>query len=423
MPPADTVEHARQLRERFGITRVADITGLDTLGVPVVSVIRPGSKMAYTVHSGKGSTAELAMASGLMEAIEVAVAETADERLPSRPASVRELEEGGVACLRPQDLFYRIPLDSYSDAATLPWVEGHDLIQGGPVWVPLELVNLVANDYRRILPPCTVDTHGLASGNTIEEAIFHGLSEIVERDACLLTVFLAADLDLVEAMPRRPRLIDLATLPPASAELAQRIAAAGFELFLVDLTTELGIPVVRALIQERVPPHFGGRHRNDGFVWYSGSGASVSPEVAIIRAITEAAQSRTVHIQGAREDLDIATSTARSVLVDDGEHYLFQAKKKIAISWMWHRGFRRLILDPGAQKEPFDAMDRYLADDVSLETRFVLDRLVEHGFGRAVVVDLSVPNTGVSVVKIIVPGLPFCVQSFAYPPRFYRFLL
>ncbi len=421
--PAMTVQAADQLRARFGITRVADITGLDTLGIPVVSVVRPSSKMAFTVHSGKGVSYDAAMASGLMEGIEVSVAETAERRLPQRQASAGQLLRERAVFLHPRDVFFRIPLKSYTDNAELPWIEGYDLIREEPVWVPLEFVNLGENQYGKILPPGTVDTHGLASGNVIEEAIFHGLSEIIERDACLLTVFLAAELGWTDKIPGRPVLIDLPSLPPVCAHLANKIQAAGLQLYLMDLTMEFDVPVVRALIRETVLPRLGRRHPNAAFVWYCGSGASVNSEVAIVRAITEAAQSRAVHIQGAREDLDISESTHRASCSDDDKHYLFQAKKKIAISWMWYKNFRRLLLDPEAQPKPFAAMKSYVAEDVSLDIRFILRKLRQHGFDRAIVVDLSMPDTGLSVVKVIVPGLAFCVQSIAYAPRFYRLIL
>src|SRR3954471_122231 len=53
----------------FGITRIADITGLDEVGIPVFQAIRPEGHIV-AVAAGKGQTTELARVSAAMEAIE-----------------------------------------------------------------------------------------------------------------------------------------------------------------------------------------------------------------------------------------------------------------------------------------------------------------------------------------------------------------
>src|SRR4051812_20202893 len=58
----------------YGITRVANVTGLDRLGVPVLMAIRPNSR-SLTVSQGKGVETDAAWVSGVMEAIELAHAE------------------------------------------------------------------------------------------------------------------------------------------------------------------------------------------------------------------------------------------------------------------------------------------------------------------------------------------------------------
>ncbi|MHB8529334.1 MAG: hypothetical protein ACYC8V_07475, partial [Caulobacteraceae bacterium] len=52
-----------------GVTRLADITGLDFIGVPVFQAIRPWSR-ALSAHQGKGLSAEAARIGALMEAVE-----------------------------------------------------------------------------------------------------------------------------------------------------------------------------------------------------------------------------------------------------------------------------------------------------------------------------------------------------------------
>ena len=55
---------------QMGITRVANVTGLDRVGIPVVMVVRPNSR-SVAVSQGKGLTVAAAKASGVMEAAEL----------------------------------------------------------------------------------------------------------------------------------------------------------------------------------------------------------------------------------------------------------------------------------------------------------------------------------------------------------------
>src|ERR1700712_3043758 len=69
VPPAQTVERVRPMLRALGITRVADVTGLDSIGIPVVMVCRPNAR-SLSVAQGKGQDLDAARASGLMESIE-----------------------------------------------------------------------------------------------------------------------------------------------------------------------------------------------------------------------------------------------------------------------------------------------------------------------------------------------------------------
>ena len=68
--PDQTLAAVTPLLAQYGITRLADVTGLDTLRVPVVMAVRPLA-LTLTVAQGKGVTLEAARASAAMEAIEV----------------------------------------------------------------------------------------------------------------------------------------------------------------------------------------------------------------------------------------------------------------------------------------------------------------------------------------------------------------
>src|SRR3984893_12216737 len=75
--PAETVDRIRPFMPEMGITRIANITGLDCIGIPVVMVCRPNSR-SLAVSQGKGLDLDAARASGLMASIEF----RHDERTP-----------------------------------------------------------------------------------------------------------------------------------------------------------------------------------------------------------------------------------------------------------------------------------------------------------------------------------------------------
>src|SRR5215467_5897990 len=83
-----TLNHALRLAPVMGITRIANVTGLDSVGIPVVMVCRPNSR-SVAVSQGKGIDLASARASGLMEAAELYHAETIT--LPLRLATYEEV--------------------------------------------------------------------------------------------------------------------------------------------------------------------------------------------------------------------------------------------------------------------------------------------------------------------------------------------
>src|SRR5262245_9183184 len=109
------------LRRRAGITRIADLTGLDTLGIPVFAAIRPMGRSLST-QQGKGATPLAATVSALMESLETYSAEHV--ALPIVLGSVRALRKRrSVVDIRRLPRARRVSLD-----ARLAWVEGFDLI-------------------------------------------------------------------------------------------------------------------------------------------------------------------------------------------------------------------------------------------------------------------------------------------------------
>lgn len=359
--PEDTLARVAPALAEHGVTRLAKVTGLDRIGIPVWNAMRPNAR-ALSVHQGKGITDVDAKASAVMEALERSCAER--PRLPLRTASASEL--GAEACDTLDDLVAigHQPLDH---ACRLDWVEGRDLTNGKAIWVPYEAVLL---DFTR---PSHFwqSSDGLASGNTEREAIFHGLLERIERDADTLWSLGRIEQQAetcVSAADFRDPVVDA---------LMDRIEQAGFRLQLFDMTSDLGVPTLSALLSPaETSPHRSLRYMDVTM----GSGTHPVAYRAALRAITEAVQSRLTLITGTRDDVE-------------DEVYDSQASDLLR---------RKLDLRPRAQI-PKDLCS--VGEGVEAMLARVLDRLRQCRIGRVIAVRMNPHEDRFAVVKVIVSGL------------------
>jgi ribosomal protein S12 methylthiotransferase accessory factor len=288
----------------LGITRLARQTSLDRIGIPCFSAIRPAG-LTLSVSQGKGHDDASAMASALMEAAEFAIAE--QPQASSRLATAGELQRMGEAVCAPDRLLpdaQHLPMD-----VPIRWLQGKAWPSGDAIWIPRDVVTIGGD--AADLPAVSRSTNGLASGNTTDEALFHAICELLERDATslwsllpdparLATEFAAGDVD--DAAVRR---------------MSLDIEDAGLELRLFDQTTDLGVPCVMAVISE--PPLAGARL----FDMAAGYGCHPVGPCATARAITEAAQTRITNIAGGRDDFlpaEYAEGTDESVAFLTGRH-------------------------------------------------------------------------------------------------------
>jgi YcaO-like protein with predicted kinase domain len=350
----------------MGITRIADLTGLDSIGIPVAMAVRPRS-LSVSVSQGKGLTLDQAKASAFMEAAELWHGEDLEGR--ARRWTMDEALCQGAP--EPGDLDRTaLPLDRQT---SLPWIIGYDVLQLRPRPVPLELV---ATDFRRVSGYgdfFVATSDGLASGNHILEAMLAGLCEVVERSATAMW----------ETQPIRARAgcrIDLASVDDGPCRAAlDRLASAGFAAEAWDVTPALGIPVFICDLRpaERDPSSLSRTSR--------GSGCHPDRVVALLRALLEAAQVRLTHIAGTRDDIDEAA------YVDDPAARAGGALLS-ALSAAWP--------GRGVRAGPCPA-----SGDIGEEYRWCLGRLRAAGLSSCIAVDLTRAELGIPVVRTVVPGL------------------
>ncbi len=342
----NTLRYALRLAPIMGITRVANVTGLDCVGIPVVMVCRPNSR-SVAVSQGKGVDLASARASGLMEAAELYHAETMT--LPLRLCTYEELRyQHNVVAI------HELPRASESrfhPNLRLLWCEGFDLLGGEKVFVPYEMVH---TNYTTPFPDghgCfPASSNGLASGNAAVEAISHGICEVIERDATTLWN-LRDDKELDQSR------LDLTSVDdPICQELLGKFERAGLSVAVWDITSDIGI-------------------------------AAFDParQIAFLRALTEAAQVRLTVISGLRDDLR-----------RDSYEQLLDPDKITAV--------RQRISSSTAARRFHDIPDcngETLEQDVEWE----LECIRRAGIRGVVVVDLTKPEFGLQVVRVIVPGL------------------
>ena len=371
--PDETVARLRPLMPVMGITRVANVTGLDVVGLPVVMVCRPNAR-SLAVSQGKGLDLSAARASGLMEAVEMYHAEHID--LPLKWASYEELRyTHPVAEI---DRLPRSPQGRFHPDLPLLWIEGRRIdavdaqtVHGPALWLPFELVH--ANYTVPAVPGSggfSATTNGLASGNDLLEATLHGLCEIVERDARTLWTFSSA-------AARRRTGVDLATVDDPDCRAAlDRFAQAGLRPAVWDVTSDVAIPCYFCLVIGE---------GDDAGPAAIGAGCHPSRAVALARALTEAAQIRLTYIAGSRDDLSPAEYSENAL-----------ARRAAACrAWLEaHEPVRDFAAAPSWSRQTFQE------DLVE-----ALSRLSAAGLDTVFVVDLTKPAFGIPVVRVIVPGL------------------
>ncbi|EJZ17262.1 hypothetical protein RCCGEPOP_31661 [Rhizobium sp. Pop5] len=349
---------------RFGITRVARHTGLDDIGIPVWCAYAPNSR-SIVIAQGKGLTDLDAKVSTVMEALERAVAGEPSVELVRGSAS--GLQAMGCAVDRLDCLIAVHKPDLGPDEET-EWVAGRNILTGDTIHIPLEAVVLDRTRDARYW----MSSDGLASGNNLEEAIFHGVLERIERDAHVLwQVGREAD--------RYSRCVDPRGFEdPALTGLIDRIETSGLALRLFDITSDIAIPCFTAMLG----PGDIKSERDIRLVEVTGgTGAHPSAVRAAIRAVTEAVQSRLTYISGARDDISPATFSG-----------LLPPFMRRAFDAVAARTAAAIGRD-GAQQ------------DLPLLLQHVLDTLRHRAVASVVVVRLSDERLPFSVVKVVIPEL------------------
>lgn len=366
----NTLEKVNDNSKQIGVTRVASITDLDRVGIPVISTIRPSAaEGAISVYSGKGNTENQARISAIMESFERCLAERnglnndVEEDIKAQHIIDNFISMGQNH--RTIDPTLLLIAEDYSPQAFVEWISGWDLFKNEEIFVPANAVYHPYDAPGRTSKLFRSNTNGLAAGNTIEEAIFHGLLEVIERDALSIAEF-----------NRNPgKEIILTENDGENYEILRKFTDNEVAVKLWALPHDTKITTVVAVTDDI--------KLKDAALLVMGAGAHLNPEIAVKRALTEAAQSRVVQIHGARED------TEREKFVREIGYDRIKRMNKY-----WYSDEEQTSmhdLKDLSRTTPAESID------------VVLEQLKEIA-DCAIVVDMSRESIPVPVVRVIIPS-------------------
>jgi YcaO-like protein with predicted kinase domain len=361
---ASTLEWVKPFFENFGITRVANITGLDLIEIPVAVSIRPNSKH-LTVAQGKGLTWELAMISAVMESIEGYHAENPNP--PKIYGAYCKLKDN-YPVISPRLFAKGLFAIPDIEAWPMAWAEALELNSGQRVLIPHVLSYLNTTLPHSEYSFLSVSSNGLAAGNTIEEAICHAIYEVIERDALCRWSQLTAT-------TRAATQLQLETLNcTVNQQLLAKFYAAKQLIKVWDITSSLGIPSFHCVIQDT--------HAIRSLGMFRGTGTHMDKRIALARALTEAAQSRLTLISGSRDD----------VFAD-----FYRQKMMFSYSSQELQGAKTFS----------DCKQPEIAASFAENIDYVLKQLSSLGYNQVFVINHTKAEFNIPVVHVFIPGMQY----------------
>jgi ribosomal protein S12 methylthiotransferase accessory factor len=354
------------LCRRYGITRLANLAGLDEINVPVWSCVRPASRTVATSF-GKGLTDDVAQISALMEALEGACAENREGLVHER-GSIVELRKAGTSIV-PLENLSRCAYENIPKSEKLDWLKGISLVDGQTVLAPFELVGM---DYERrsgpIAPGFHMTSSGLGAGFEWDAAAQHAIFELVEHEVTAM----------IEESPSLLSFFDA------------KIFEEGTDDLLDEAMQKFPPELIRPIFRE-IPNHFGfsvvicellDREGHQAATATSSMGFACRLDLrgAALAALLEAAQVRTGRIVGAREDIK-------------WNHY----KPKTAAATARHREMLQMTIPP--------LVFSGVAPTLPTTPQSLVAKLRQSGIKNAWIFTLNQPEDPFFVVRVLMDGL------------------
>ena len=375
-PPCETIKNVLRHKARIGVNKLEKIDPEITYNIPIYIINQPETK--YKCHRkaiqrprlsprlslayGKGFTDNQSKASALMESLERYSAQINQSRIYEdetryeyidkenfnapevTPPKCWNCPELDINCYRTLDDFDR-------------WVRGYSLTRDKPVMVPAAVTFYPYIEKRRSY--IYNDTGGLASGNTLTEAIRNGVAEVIERDALYHTY-------------NREKILNMRKITGVKGSK------------VINKFYNESIPVDRIISFKIKNPELKIRFitissmvivgQGKSMQVFGGSGTHLRPQVAMLRALTELVQQK----------------------IRKGIHRKIHTNKFLE----WSRY--------GEQILGFDDFD-YIEEELEI----ILRDLEKTGY-EVLYVNLTDPRIGIPVVRVLIPGLVNYGAPFKY---------
>lgn len=276
------------------------------------------------------------------------------------------------------------PFKPFHPKTPMNWVWGYSLLQNRSILIPERLAYYSLGNGEGFVYETS---NGCALGGSIEEAIFHGILEVVERDSFLLTWYGRLAL---------PKLDPYSATDNELLLMVERLReTAGYDLHLFNSTMEHGIPSIWAIAKNK---------NTKGLNLICAAGASLDPVNAAKSAIYELAGMMRYHdgkLEGNREKYQRMLTDPYEVrtMEDHGLLYgLPEAEERL-----------NFLLEESRPRRTFAEEYHSMPGNIDLkdDVEELLHRLRNVDL-EVIVIDQSSPVTkrnGLYCVKVLIPGM------------------
>ena len=384
IPPDQTVKKVLGILKNSGLQIFESIKRVDVnLNLPVY-LAKGGSDynllefnylFLTNKHNGtgKGATEIQAQASGLMEMVERFSACTYPYNEPNIYNDIKHLTPD-IKLLFP--LLCHVPdeeeIMEELKKVIMFWAPAYNMIKKEVQWIP--------SPYRHI-----VGFNGLASGNTIEEAVLQGIYEIIERH----------NISNIELNKINTPEIKIESINnPLAIDLINKYKKINMEIILKDFTLDMQIPTIGAVAYYK--------KGLDKYEWrYISTGTHTDPLKALFSALT-----------GLPEHIKNPPVIMKEYTYSDQElENIKNSKYQIIRAGFLHKN-SSAYLEKSENKINFSQIRNYAKKDIKEEIDMCVDILAKKGI-EILVINMTHPDLNIPVVMVI--GL----NSLLYVPEAY----
>lgn len=354
-----TLSDLEHIVHKIGISRVSNITYLDHFfGLFFTNCIRPNSKN-LSVSQGKGFSLELSKISAIMESIEGYHI----ERVPPYVFTASFEDKQFQNMINPNQFCLNAHATKL-DKIQFKWRNATELFTGAEVFIPSSLTqinNCLPNfDYLYF----NVSSNGLAAGNSKNEALFHSLCEIIERDSLA---------KWQRSENKKKYSIKSNSVDDFNSFFIEKLSQKKITVRIWEITSNLGIPAYHVAIADN--------NSIRGLNIFTGTGAHLSHSTALFRALSEAIQGRLSYISGSRDD------------ILEGYYTKMRQKDTKFMSGSSHSNAKNYEYTP------------YVLGTVSESLNKILNILKDNNYSQIYVVDHTQPEINIPVIQVFIPDM------------------